>query len=190
MTRVRRILSVLVQTAVVTAALTAAAIFLAPTLLGWQVATVITGSMAPVYPAAAVVAIAPVDAADVRSGDVIAFRAEADRPMVIHRVVGVAQGADGPEFRTKGDANEDADATPVTTANLRGEVRFGVPLLGYLVQAVRTPVGFAALLVVPGVGLIVREIVSMRRTVRAGRDAEAAGPAVAGDDLTPVERAR
>ena len=53
--------------------------------------------------------------------------------MVTHRVV--SQGFDGDGevvLRTKGDANEDPDPKPVRAVQVKGEVWYSVPYLGYV----------------------------------------------------------
>ncbi len=167
MRKATKIAGAVLQGVVVAAALGAAAILVLPRLLGWRTVTVMSGSMAPAYPVDAELALAPVDPADVRVGDVIAFQTEADRPMVTHRVVSIDHDANGLKFVTKGDANNDADRDAVAASSVRGRVVFGVPYLGRFVRAIRNPVGFGALFVMPGVLLIGQEILAIRRDRRA-----------------------
>jgi signal peptidase len=150
MRRAIRISGVALRGLVVATALGAAAFLLLPRLLGWQVVTVMSGSMAPTYPVDAVLALDPVDPAKVREGDVIAFETESDRPMVTHRVVAITHDAGGLAFVTKGDANEEADIDPVAASAVRGRVVVGIPYLGSFVRVVHNPVGFAIFLVLPG----------------------------------------
>lgn len=167
MRKATKIAGAVLQGVVVVAALGAAAVFVVPRLLGWQTVTVMSGSMAPAYAVDAVLAVDPVRPADLRVGDVIAFQPEADRPMITHRVVAIENTSGNLTFVTKGDANEDPDTNPVLASAIRGRVVFGVPHLGAFVRAVRNPVGFAALFVVPGVLLIGQEILTIRRDRRA-----------------------
>lgn len=166
MRRAARVTGILLQGFVVAACLGVAAFFLVPRLMGWRVVTVMSGSMAPAYPVDAVLAVDPVDPANVRTGDVIAFQLEADRPVVTHRVVEVQRDADGLSFVTKGDANEDADRDPVPATAVRGRVAFGIPHLGVFVRIVQTPLGFAALFALPGLLLIGQEVGAIRRERR------------------------
>lgn len=163
MRRVRRIAGILVQVVAVTAALTAAAVFLLPRAFGWRVVTVMSGSMSPAYKVDAVLAIRPVSATEIHTGDVIAFEAEDDRPWTTHRVIDITNDAGGLSFITKGDANEDPDADPVPASELRGRVAFGVPALGLFVRAVDSPTGFTLFILFPGALLIAGDILTMRR---------------------------
>lgn len=105
-----------------------------PRLSGATPYTVLTGSMAPSYPPGTLVVVRPVDIADVRPGDVVTFQVESGRRTVAtHRVIGIGWNADGEKvLRTKGDANEAADATPVRGVQLRGEVWYSLPWIGRL----------------------------------------------------------
>lgn len=141
----------------------AAAFLVVPQLLGWQLITLVSGSMAPTYPADSALIVKPVDPAAVSEGDVIVFVAEDDRPMVAHRVVAIETTAGRTAFVTKGDANEDPDYDLVLASDVRGRVVAGVPYLGLFVRAVHHPVGFALLLVLPALALIGQEIASIRR---------------------------
>jgi signal peptidase len=167
MRKATKIVGAVLQGVVVAAALGAAAILVVPRLLGWQTVTVMSGSMAPAYAVDAELALAPVRPADIRVGDVIAFQSEADRPMTTHRVVAIKDDAGNLTFVTKGDANEDPDANPVVAADVRGRVVFGVPHLGLFVRTTHNPIGFAALVIVPGMVLIGQEVLSIRRDRRA-----------------------
>jgi signal peptidase len=167
MRKALKITGSVVQVVAVVAFLSAAAVLAVPRLLGWQTVTVVSGSMAPAYAVDAVLAIEPVSPTELRVGDVIAFQPEADRPMITHRVVAIERDAGGLTFVTQGDANEDPDTNPVAPATVRGRVVFGVPHLGLFVRAVSNPVGFGALVIVPGIVLLVLEVLSIRRERRA-----------------------
>ena len=177
MSKAIRIASVALQGLLVAAALGAAAVLVLPRLLGWQVVTVMSGSMAPAYSVDAVLAIDPVDPTTVRVGDVIAFRTESDRPMVTHRVAAIQRDAVGLSFVTKGDANKEADTDPVMASAVRGRVAFGVPHLGLFVRAVHSPLGFLALVVLPGMLLIGQEIRNILRDRRTRQPSKSPSPA-------------
>ena len=167
MRKATKIAGAALQGVVVAVALAAAAMFVLPRLLGWQTVTVMSGSMAPAYAVDAVLAIDPVDPADIHTGDVIAFQTEADRPKT-------ADDVDADD--TKGDANEDADSNAVAASNVRGRVVFGVPYLGAFARTIRNPIGFTALVVVPGLLLIGQEILTIRRDRRSPKPTTVEGP--------------
>ena len=81
---------------------------------------------------------------DPQRGDIIVFHSdEAGDTPVTHRVVEnrVANG----EIITKGDANEQNDASPVTYANVLGKLVLHVPMLGYLAAPIATTMGKVAM---------------------------------------------
>lgn len=75
-----------------------------------------------------------------------------------------------PVLVTRGDANDDADPSPLATEAVVGVARFAVPHVGYLVQSASTPVGIGVLLALVALSLV------RPRTPRA-RPALAAVPA-------------
>lgn len=125
------VLSWLVVTAVTALVLAAVVV---PRLAGATPYTVLTGSMAPAYPAGTLVVVRPVDAADVRIGDVVTYQLRSGEPEVAtHRVVGVGWSATGERLlTTRGDANSVADAEAVRAVQLRGEVWYSLPWVGRL----------------------------------------------------------
>lgn len=136
----------------------AVGLLLAPRLLGWQLETVLSGSMTPALGVGSVVAVAPVDPARVEVGDVVTFRA-ADR-LVTHRVTEVRPGAEL-SFVTKGDANEEVDPAPVEQEALVGRVVLDVPHFGRLTQLLRDPLAFLLLAGVPGLLFVFLETRTM-----------------------------
>ena len=144
-------------------------------LAGWRLQPVDTESMAPAYPAGALLVVQPVNPSDVEPGTVVVFE-DPGRPgrLVAHRVVARAPG---PAFRTQGDANQDMDPYPVAARDVRGVVRWGIPGLGGLARTFRWPVNAIVLIGVPAALLVASELRGWRR----GRDPSAAvtatGPA-------------
>jgi signal peptidase len=130
-------------------------------LAGWQVETVLSGSMEPAIPVGGVVVTCPVSPEDVRAGDIITFRSGGHH--VTHRVTAVVEGSPA-RFITRGDANEDADPVQVAGADLVGRVLFSLPLIGYLAAFVRTPIGFVLTLLVPGIALAALEVQALSRS--------------------------
>jgi len=157
-------------------------VYAVPATVGGEVSyVVLTASMTPAIAPGDVVVVDSVPARDVTVGDVIVFEQRAGDPIPItHRVIAVDRPADAPpEFRTKGDANEDADLTPVTPDRLVGRVMFTIPLIGHVIQFVGTPAGFVALVVLPLGLLVVSEVVDL---LRSGRSGSKSGTPTVGDD--------
>ena len=123
-------------------------------------AIVRSSSMEPAMRAGALAVMLPIDAEDVKVGDIIAFDPPWDPDpdvTVSHRVIGVQH--DGQIlFDTKGDATEDTDPYYVPAQNVHGKVVFNIPYLGYAASSaigyVRTWLGFVTLVCIPTVILV------------------------------------
>lgn len=142
---VRRVYGALLGLVVLVAVVVAAAVAVVPMTVGGKALTVLSGSMEPTLPLGSVVVVRPRPVAEITSGDVIAFidrsRETGVARTVTHRVIGVEQGPDGPTFRTKGDANEDPDAHATAPADVIGVAWYHVPLVGWLREALTSPIG-------------------------------------------------
>lgn len=123
--------------------------------------SVLTGSMEPAIPTGSIVFIYPDETYQV--GDIITFkRLESNLEVPItHRVVEVQESEDGVSYRTKGDANDGIDGKAVAKAEVYGKVIAHVPILGKLLDLSKTPWGFAMLIVVPAVLVIVDEVLKI-----------------------------
>lgn len=100
-----------------------------PRLLGYQIYTVISGSMEPEIPLGSLVYVAEVDPETVMEGDVIAFYGGSNNGAIItHRVV--YNQTVVKSFVTKGDANDTEDIIPVEYNRLIGVVTKTIPKLG------------------------------------------------------------
>ena len=143
--------------AVVILFMTAAAlIFLAPRF-GWRVDAVFSGSMEPGLKLGSVVVTRPVEAEEIKAGDIITFYSPLNERLMRHRVVAAEHGS-GWHFQTKGDANEDADPFVVPAENVVGKVCLHLPYFGYVTQFVKTPLGLLLTICIPGLVVIVMEI--------------------------------
>lgn len=102
-----------------------------PKVFGYQIYTVVSGSMEPEIPVGSLVFIEGFAPEDVEEGDVIAFYGARDELSIItHRVVEnrILMG----ELITKGDANETNDMNPVPYDNFIGKARLSIPIAGYI----------------------------------------------------------
>jgi signal peptidase len=150
--------------AVIILLMTAAALtFLAPRF-GWSVDAVFSGSMEPELKVGAVVITRPVDAEEIKTGDIITFYSPLSEQLTSHRVIAVEQGS-SLHFSTKGDANKDADPFTLPPENVVGKVCFHIPYFGYVAQFVKTPLGFLLTLCLPGLIIIVMELRNIWRVL-------------------------
>ncbi len=141
----------------------AALTFLAPRF-GWSVDTVFSGSMEPELEMGGVVVTHPVEARDIKAGDIITFYPPTSGQLTAHRVIAVEDGSPL-QFQTKGDANENADAFLVSAENVTGKVCFHLPYLGYAIQFIKTPLGILLTLCLPGLVIIALEMRNVWRVI-------------------------
>lgn len=112
-------------------------------LLGFQVFSVLSGSMEPVYHVGSLIYVKEVDYTQLKSGDVITYMLSEDT-VSTHRIVEVVPDQDDPSvvrYQTKGDANEAADGSLVHYKNVIGSPVFTIPYLGYVADFIQKPPG-------------------------------------------------
>lgn len=135
-----------VLTVLLVAALGLAAAFTGVRLFGLTPYTVTSGSMEPVYPVGAIIYVKKAAPQDVQVGDAITFYL-GSATVATHQVWAI----EGENFRTQGIANRDSegnilhDAVPVPFDALIGVPVACIPCLGFLYNAIKTPVGICAL---------------------------------------------
>ena len=111
-----------------------------PRAFGYEIYTVISGSMEPAIPTGSL-------------EDVIAFYGtDADGSIVTHRVV--SNSAAMGNFITKGDANSDNDMNPIPYANYIGKVQLSVPKLGGIFQTITGTNGKIAAVSMIGLAIV------------------------------------
>ena len=111
-------------------------------LLGYQVYGVLTGSMVPTYPVGSLIYVKETSPNDLELRDVITF--SSGKTIVTHRIIEIVRDENNPsqlKFRTKGDANNDPDASLVGPADIIGKVEFGIPHLGTIANYIQNPPG-------------------------------------------------
>jgi len=128
-------------------------------LLGFQLLTVASDSMAPAINAGDLVIVRPVAIDTVDEGDIVLFEAGGDSVPVVHRVIGInevelqlrhpatgsVESTTARTLITRGDANPAPDNGEVEADDLRGEVWFRVPGAGAVAGRSMVLVSAAAL---------------------------------------------
>lgn len=112
-------------------------------LIGFQVFTVLSGSMEPAYHVGSLIYVKDVDPYKLESGDVITFMVNEDT-VATHRIVEVVPDEEDStvvRFKTKGDANEAEDGSLVHCKNVIGSPMFTIPKLGYVANFIQNPPG-------------------------------------------------
>jgi signal peptidase len=146
---------------------------LLPTVFSGKLAIVQSSSMEPAIPAGALAIMMPVAPEKVKVGDIVTFNPPWDPDVTIsHRVIEIQDDGEL-HFVTKGDATEEADPFAVSSEQIHGKVNFNIPYVGfaavYVLQYVRTWLGFALLVAIPSAILIGSTIrgLGRSRSVRA-----------------------
>lgn len=108
--------------------------------LGLEVFVVQSGSMEPAYHVGSVVYVRSVEPSELEVGDVITFNMSSSLRGT-HRIIEVVDDGGSRAFRTKGDANEEADLGLVRASSIVGKVVFSLPYLGYFAAYIQQPPG-------------------------------------------------
>lgn len=115
-------------------------------ILGYNYKTVLTGSMEPVIPVGSIVITKEQSSYEME--DIISFQEEGS--VITHRIISI----DRERYITKGDANNVADTEEVQQKQILGKVILTIPLLGYLVMWLMSPVGIISLFIIMGIWYI------------------------------------
>lgn len=126
-------------------------------LFGYQMKTVLSGSMEPEMKTGSIITIKATDAKqEFQKGDVITFKTD-DDVFVTHRIEQVKDN--GKQYITKGDANNAPDSEPVVPEDIVGTYTgFTIPYVGYVMNFASSKEGAALMLIIPGVCLLLFSI--------------------------------
>lgn len=122
---------------------------------------VVSGSMEPTIPTGSI--IYTVQKSFYNPADVIAFNQD-DR-VITHRIVGIETIGNEIFYKTKGDANNVEDSNLVNRNNVVGTTMAIAPYLGKIVMSFKTPVGFAAGIVLPALLFIGMELWNIKKEI-------------------------
>lgn len=111
-----------------------------PMPFGVGLATVESNSMVPAFARGDLLVVGTSSEDGPAAGDVVVYR-DSTIGLVVHRVIAV----DGDLVTTQGDANNAPDE-PFDRSRIVGRVLLAIPMLGLLVEALRTPLGILVLL--------------------------------------------
>ena len=148
----RRLLDVLLVTAVLAVVVTAATQLLAPDA-GGRAMVIGGGSMEPAIGRGAFTLTLPAGTETYGVGDVVTIQQGGATPYT-HRITRLTELEGVPYVETKGDANAAPDPAIVPTRAIIGKVALSIPLLGYLVMLLATAAGLAGFLAVCATMLI------------------------------------
>ena len=147
----------IISTVLVAVVVLCAVFLMGSRLLGYQVYTVISGSMEPEYSVGDLIYVKPLTAAEkesieasgIKVHDTITFLLNQDLVVATHRVERIDE--ENLLLYTKGDANDVEDGSPVHLQNVIGKPSLAIPKLGYVSDFVQNPPGMYITLAVGAV---------------------------------------
>lgn len=147
-----------------------------PKIGGYCPLIVLTGSMEPVIDSGDLIIVRQIDGKDVAVGDVIAFfdPDSKNNSVLTHRVVEVMDNADGLSFRTKGDANNSEDITPVAADKLVGLYKTRIAGAGNVAMFMQTTAGLVVCVILPLILLVGYDVIRRRKYEKANQQDTAA----------------
>lgn len=146
-----------------------------PKLADGQPYTVLTSSMKPEYPPGTLIVVRKVDSSNLAIGDVVTYQIRSNEPDVItHRIVGFTFDQQGNRLlTTQGDAVPVPDERPVQSEQVRGELWYSIPYLGYVNSWITGSTRLIIVYAIAGVLVLyaATQFVSSFRERRAAKDA-------------------
>lgn len=141
-----------------------------PSVFGFSVLQVKTGSMEPEIPVGGVVITRDIDPDKLKVNDVISFYsndASISNEVNTHRIIGIIESESGERiFRTKGDANSMADSASVFERDIVGKVIFNIGAVGGSALGVlRNPTVIFVFLVLPLLFITMGEAVNLAKLI-------------------------
>jgi len=127
---------------------------------------VTSGSMEPEIQTGSLLYTYKTSAENINVGDTITYQ-DGDH-LTTHKVIEKI-GGDPVSFRTKGIANNSPDPGQVTEGQVQGKKLFSIPFLGYIAAWAGSIMGFIALVVLPGLVLILMEVKSILKELSKER---------------------
>lgn len=127
-----------------------------PITRNYKIMIVQSGSMEPTIKTGSIVIVKPAPSYDV--GDVITFGpTPRGKISTTHRIVAenIKNGLE--TYTTKGDSNDSVDLKGVLQKDVLGKVYLSVPFVGYALTAVKEPIGFLVLIIVPALLILFDE---------------------------------
>ena len=142
----------------------------APSVFGFSVLQVTSGSMEPEIPVGGIVVVRKVKPESLKVGDVISFYSndvDISGKVNTHRIVEIKQSESGEKiFRTKGDANEYADTAAVFEIDLVGKMILNLGSVGGSVfDVLRNPTIILIFIVLPLIFITLGEAVNLAKLI-------------------------
>ncbi|WP_099361291.1 signal peptidase I [Fredinandcohnia onubensis] len=111
-----------------------------PSILGFKIMTVMTGSMQPELQPGDMIIVKEKDPSKLQVEDVITYQLN-EHTLVTHRIVDLVEKDGVVLYQTKGDANNVVDNGFVSQEQIVGVLALTIPKAGHLAQVLQTPTG-------------------------------------------------
>lgn len=145
-------------------------------IAGYSVMTVLTGSMEPDYQVGDLIVIKKTNTDELKVKDVITFIStdgELSGQPITHRIINITEENGQKKFETKGDNNQIADETPVTSDRVLGKVQLKIPFVGKAINFMQTNrVAFFLIIILPMLVIMAFEVKDIILIARSGDEDE------------------
>ena len=143
---------------------------------GYSIMTVMTGSMEPAYQVGDIIVIKKTNENELQVKDVITFIStdeELNGQPITHRIIDITEENGQKKFGTKGDNNQIADETPVTSDRILGKVQLRIPFVGRAVNFMQTNrIAFFLIVILPMLVIMALEVKDIIMIARSGDEDE------------------
>lgn len=131
-----------------------------PFLHNYQLLAIQTASMEPTMPVGSLAVVKHLSEIEnePQINQIWSFRHPDTNELVTHRIIAVEKFDSNKIIITQGDANQSPDSWQLETSDLVGPVLFSVPYIGYILVTLKSPLGFALLLGIPAILIILEEL--------------------------------
>jgi signal peptidase len=121
-----------------------------PAVSGASTFVVRGSSMEPAIHLGSVVVAERVRVDDLKVGDIVSVQVGSDKAVFTHRITRLVPRADGLWIQTRGDANPGPDPSIIPATAVIGRATMWLPLAGYLIALLATPMGIALMVSIAG----------------------------------------
>lgn len=140
-----------------------------PSVNGIYPLIVLTDSMNPLFHSGDMIICQKVKSEDIKVGDVISYYDSSSHKnsVVTHRVVEITRDEHGYTFKTKGDANNTADDTIVSSGDVIGVYKTKIAHLGHIVLFMQSKTGLVVCVIFPVIFLCIYEMLLRKKDMKA-----------------------
>lgn len=135
-----------------------------PNIAGYELLTVLSGSMEPGIMTGSVIAVKPVvKKENMQVGDVITYQSLDNAEVLItHRIIEVQNHSGNVSYLTKGDNNDAPDASPIPASHVVAHYQnIMIPYIGYILSFSKTTWGIILMMIVPGAILVISQMINV-----------------------------